>query len=115
MVTDSAGRPDHPAGPIFQLGLGAGAFRRRPRVRRYHLRSRHGFLAAKIATGCHEVVLTDANGQPLLVVDEVEMAVFRSGSGATELTNRLFMLDSHRWKRPPWRLRAPCCYRPRRG
>ncbi len=45
-----------------------------------------------------EVVLTDPNGQPLLVIDEVEMAVLGSGSGATELTNRLFTLE---WEPAP--------------
>jgi phthiocerol/phenolphthiocerol synthesis type-I polyketide synthase C len=39
------------------------------------------------------VVLTDPDGRPLLVVDEVEMAVLGSRGGATELTNRLFTLD----------------------
>ena len=45
-----------------------------------------------------EVVLSDPNGQPLLVIDEVEMAVLGSGSGATELTNRLFTLE---WEPAP--------------
>ena len=45
-----------------------------------------------------EVVLTDPNGQPLLVIDEVEMAVLGSGSGATELTDRLFTLE---WEPAP--------------
>ncbi len=45
-----------------------------------------------------EVVLTDPDGQPLLVVDEVEMAVLGSGGGATELTDRLFTLE---WEPAP--------------
>lgn len=57
-----------------------------------------GSLAAAGDRLVGEVVLTDANGQPLLVVDEVEMAVLGSGSGATELTNRLFMLE---WEPAP--------------
>ncbi|UXA08638.1 type I polyketide synthase [Mycobacterium sp. SMC-2] len=39
------------------------------------------------------VVLTDRDGQPLLVIDEVEMAVLRSGGGATEVANRLFAVE----------------------
>ncbi|MEQ0573874.1 polyketide synthase dehydratase domain-containing protein [Mycobacterium tuberculosis] len=81
-------------------------------VRRYHLRGSRGRLSLAAAGDrlVGEVVLTDANGQPLLVVDEVEMAVLGSGSGATELTNRLFMLEGARTagKRPP-RLRVPRC------
>ncbi|MCY0611563.1 hypothetical protein OVV29_39225, partial [Klebsiella pneumoniae] len=57
-----------------------------------------GSLAAAGDRLVGEVVLTDANGQPLLVVDEVEMAVLGSDSGATELTNRLFMLE---WEPAP--------------
>jgi phthiocerol/phenolphthiocerol synthesis type-I polyketide synthase C len=45
-----------------------------------------------------EVVLTDPAGQPLLVIDHVEMAVLGSGSGATELTSRLFSLE---WEPAP--------------
>ena len=45
-----------------------------------------------------EVVLTDPNGQPLLVIDEVKMAVLGSAGGATELTNRLLTLD---WEPAP--------------
>ncbi|OSC40411.1 type I polyketide synthase [Mycobacterium decipiens] len=45
-----------------------------------------------------EVVLTDPDGQPLLVIDEVEMAVLGSGGGATELTSRLFTLE---WEPAP--------------
>ena len=44
------------------------------------------------------VVLTDPNGRPLLVIDEVEMAVLGSGGGATELTDRLFTLE---WEPAP--------------
>lgn len=40
-----------------------------------------------------EVVLTDSDGRPLLVIDEVEMAVLGSGGGATEFGNRLFTLE----------------------
>ncbi|MXO39521.1 SDR family oxidoreductase, partial [Mycobacterium kansasii] len=40
-----------------------------------------------------EVVLTDPDGRPLLVIDEVEMAVLGSGGGATEFGNRLFTLE----------------------
>uniref|UniRef100_UPI0006DCF969 type I polyketide synthase n=1 Tax=Mycobacterium sp. UM_11 TaxID=1638773 RepID=UPI0006DCF969 len=39
------------------------------------------------------VVLTDRDGRVLLVIDEVEMAVLRSGGGATELSARLFALQ----------------------
>ncbi len=103
-MTDLAGgRPGTPGRPIFQLGLAVpGAFRRCPRVRRYHSAARAVGFAAAGDRLVGEVVLTDANGQPLLVVDGVEMAVPGSGSGATELTNRLFMLEwsPHRWKRP---------------
>ena len=45
-----------------------------------------------------QVVLTDPDGKPLLVIDEVEMAVLGSGGGATELTNRLFTLE---WEPAP--------------
>ncbi|KLO26339.1 SDR family NAD(P)-dependent oxidoreductase, partial [Mycobacterium haemophilum] len=45
-----------------------------------------------------EVVLTDQDGQPLLVIDEVQMAVLGAGSGATELTDRLFALE---WEPAP--------------
>ncbi|HTX96098.1 MAG TPA: type I polyketide synthase [Mycobacterium sp.] len=45
-----------------------------------------------------KVVLTDPDGQPLLVVEEVEMAVLGSGRGATELTNLLFTLE---WEPAP--------------
>ncbi|BBZ48735.1 type I polyketide synthase [Mycobacterium heidelbergense] len=38
------------------------------------------------------VVLTDAQGQPLLVIDEVEMAVLGAARGASELDGRLFAL-----------------------
>jgi phthiocerol/phenolphthiocerol synthesis type-I polyketide synthase C len=44
------------------------------------------------------VVLTDPKGQPLLVIDEVEMAVLGSSGGATELTSRLFSLE---WEPAP--------------
>ena len=40
-----------------------------------------------------EVVLTDSNGQPVLIIDEVEMAVLGSGGSATEFTSRLFTLE----------------------
>ncbi len=39
------------------------------------------------------VLLTDADGRPLLEIDEVEMAVLRSPGGARELSNRLFSLE----------------------
>ncbi|BBX97575.1 type I polyketide synthase [Mycobacterium lacus] len=45
-----------------------------------------------------EVVLTDPDGQPLLVIDEVEMAVLGAGSGATQLDDRLFTLE---WEPAP--------------
>ncbi|WP_139797200.1 SDR family NAD(P)-dependent oxidoreductase, partial [Mycobacterium malmoense] len=44
------------------------------------------------------VTLTDREGRPLLVIDEVEMAVLGSGGGATELTGRLFTAD---WEPAP--------------
>ncbi|WP_156763356.1 polyketide synthase dehydratase domain-containing protein, partial [Mycobacterium scrofulaceum] len=44
------------------------------------------------------VVLTDEDGRPLLVIDEVEMAVLRSGGAATGLGNRLFALQ---WQPTP--------------
>lgn len=44
------------------------------------------------------VVLIDRDGQPLLVIDEVQMAVLGSGSNATELTNLLFTLE---WEPAP--------------
>ncbi|WP_191498849.1 SDR family NAD(P)-dependent oxidoreductase, partial [Mycobacterium simulans] len=40
-----------------------------------------------------QVVLTDADGRLLLEIDEVEMAVLQSRSGASELINRLFTLE----------------------
>ncbi|AWV48645.1 polyketide synthase [Mycobacterium leprae] len=45
-----------------------------------------------------EVVLTDLDGQPLLVIDEVQMTVLGAGSDATELTDRLFTLE---WEPTP--------------
>ncbi|MGO9156827.1 type I polyketide synthase [Mycobacterium sp.] len=45
-----------------------------------------------------QVTLTDPHGQPLLVIDEVEMAVLGSGGGATELTSRLFTVE---WEPAP--------------
>ena len=45
-----------------------------------------------------QVTLTDPEGQPLLVIDEVEMAVLGSGSGQAELTSRLFTLE---WEPAP--------------
>lgn len=51
-----------------------------------------------------EVVLTDSDGQPLLVIDEVQMAVLGAGSGATELTDRLFALE---WEPAPLQQAAP--------
>jgi phthiocerol/phenolphthiocerol synthesis type-I polyketide synthase C len=45
-----------------------------------------------------EVVLIDPDGQPLLVIDEVEMVVLGAGGGATELTDRLFALE---WEPAP--------------
>jgi phthiocerol/phenolphthiocerol synthesis type-I polyketide synthase C len=44
------------------------------------------------------VTLTDSKGQPLLVIDEVEMAVLGSGGGATEATSRLFTVE---WEPAP--------------
>jgi phthiocerol/phenolphthiocerol synthesis type-I polyketide synthase C len=44
------------------------------------------------------VMLTDSDGQPLLVIDEVEMAVLRSHGAATELTSQLFALE---WEPAP--------------
>jgi phthiocerol/phenolphthiocerol synthesis type-I polyketide synthase C len=44
------------------------------------------------------VTLTDAKGRPLLVIDEVEMAVLGSSSGATELNSRLFAVE---WEPAP--------------
>ncbi|BBX72828.1 type I polyketide synthase [Mycobacterium shinjukuense] len=44
------------------------------------------------------VVLTDANHRPLLVIDEVEMTVLGSTSGAPDVTNRLFTLE---WEPAP--------------
>ena len=40
-----------------------------------------------------QVLLIDADGRPLLEIDEVDMAVLRSRSGTTELSNRLFTLE----------------------
>ncbi|KJX74689.1 type I polyketide synthase [Mycobacterium lepromatosis] len=45
-----------------------------------------------------EVVLTDPDGQPLLVIDEVQMTVLGAGSEATELNDRLFTLE---WEPAP--------------
>ncbi len=45
-----------------------------------------------------QVLLLDAEGQPLLEIDEVDMAVLRSRGGATELSNRLFTLE---WEPTP--------------
>ncbi|RFD26847.1 polyketide synthase [Mycobacterium uberis] len=45
-----------------------------------------------------EVVLADPDGQPLLVIDEVQMAVLGADSGATELTEHLFALE---WELAP--------------
>jgi len=39
------------------------------------------------------VMLTDSNGQPLLVIDEVEMAALGSTGGATELSGRMFTTE----------------------
>ncbi|BAX91783.1 type I polyketide synthase [Mycobacterium shigaense] len=44
------------------------------------------------------VVLTDAQGRPLLIIDEVEMAVLGSASGAAELGGQLFALE---WEPTP--------------
>ncbi len=44
------------------------------------------------------VILTDSDGRPLLVIDEVEMAVLGSGGDATELTSRLFAVE---WEPAP--------------
>ncbi|WP_415823617.1 SDR family NAD(P)-dependent oxidoreductase, partial [Mycobacterium basiliense] len=57
-----------------------------------------GSLAATGDRLSGEVVLTDPEGLPLLVIDEVEMAVLGSGSGATELTDRLFTAE---WESAP--------------
>jgi phthiocerol/phenolphthiocerol synthesis type-I polyketide synthase C len=57
-----------------------------------------GSLAAADGRLVGEVVLTDPDGQPLLVIDEVEMAVLGSHGGANELTERLFALD---WEPAP--------------
>lgn len=57
-----------------------------------------GSLAATDGRLVGEVVLTDPDGQPLLVIDEVEMAVLGSTAGATELGNRLFTLE---WEPAP--------------
>jgi phthiocerol/phenolphthiocerol synthesis type-I polyketide synthase C len=45
-----------------------------------------------------QVTLTDPDGQPLLVIDEVEMAVLGSSSGATELSRQLFTVQ---WEPAP--------------
>ena len=45
-----------------------------------------------------EMLLIDPNGRPLLRIDEVDMAVLRSGGGATELTDRLYTLE---WESSP--------------
>ncbi|MCV7197188.1 type I polyketide synthase [Mycobacterium angelicum] len=45
-----------------------------------------------------QVVLFDADGRTLLEIDEVEMAVLQSGSGAGELMTRLFTLE---WEPAP--------------
>jgi phthiocerol/phenolphthiocerol synthesis type-I polyketide synthase C len=45
-----------------------------------------------------QVLLLDADNQPLLEIDEVDMAVLRSRGGATELSNRLFTLE---WEPTP--------------
>ncbi|KAA1251689.1 type I polyketide synthase [Mycobacterium simiae] len=57
-----------------------------------------GSLAATDGRLVGAVVLTDPDGQPLLVVDEVEMAVLGSSSGATELGDRMFTLQ---WEPAP--------------
>ncbi|MGB9227871.1 type I polyketide synthase [Mycobacterium sp.] len=57
-----------------------------------------GSLAAADGRLVGEVVLTDPAGQPLLVIDEVEMAVLGSHGGANELTERLFALE---WEPAP--------------
>nr|WP_261870042.1 type I polyketide synthase [Mycobacterium marinum] len=44
------------------------------------------------------VTLVDPDGQPLLVIDEVEMAVLGSSASPTELTSRLFTLE---WEPKP--------------
>uniref|UniRef100_UPI003F95EDBB SDR family NAD(P)-dependent oxidoreductase n=1 Tax=Mycobacterium sp. TaxID=1785 RepID=UPI003F95EDBB len=40
-----------------------------------------------------QVLLTDAEGRPLLEIDEVDMAVLQTRGGATELSDRLFTLE----------------------
>ena len=45
-----------------------------------------------------QVTLTDPDGRPLLVIDEVEMAVLGSSSGANELSNQLFTVQ---WEPAP--------------
>ena len=57
-----------------------------------------GSLAAADGRLVGEVTLTGADGQPLLVIDEVEMAVLGSHGGANELTERLFALE---WEPAP--------------
>ncbi|MGO9030769.1 SDR family NAD(P)-dependent oxidoreductase, partial [Mycobacterium sp.] len=57
-----------------------------------------GSLAAPDGRLVGEVVLMDPDGKPLLVIDEVEMAVLGSSGGATGLTNRLFALE---WEPAP--------------
>jgi phthiocerol/phenolphthiocerol synthesis type-I polyketide synthase C len=44
------------------------------------------------------VVLTDPEGRPLLVIDEVEMAVLKSASGANELTGHMLAAE---WEPAP--------------
>ena len=45
-----------------------------------------------------QVALLDADARPLLEIDEVDMVVLRSRSGAKELSNRLFILE---WEPTP--------------
>ncbi|OBK23302.1 polyketide synthase [Mycobacterium asiaticum] len=57
-----------------------------------------GSLTATDGRLVGNVVLTDSDDQPLLVIDEVEMAVLGSGGGATEVTDRLYSLE---WEPAP--------------
>ncbi len=50
-----------------------------------------------------QVLLIDADGKPLLEIDEVEMAVLRSRGGARELSNRLFTVE---WEPAPLQMPA---------
>ena len=57
-----------------------------------------GSLATADGRLIGEVMLTDPDGRPLLVIDEVEMAVLGSHGGANELSERLFTLE---WEPAP--------------